>query len=233
MKKYGMVIAIGREVKGVLEAFGEVEKIEEIPFETYLVRRQNALIYVAVSGMGEISAAGATQFLIAKYGVSAIFNFGFVGSLVKYLKCKDVVVCEKVVHYEIDTSAIDNVKPGHYDENPDPYFYFDKETLDFVKKEFPAVRSVRLASGDKFISSTETKNKLISNFDAEICDMEGAAICITANRNNVPALSLKIVSDNADEASPVDFNEIANEGTRDCARIIVDVVDGFSSKDRA
>lgn len=28
MKKFGMVIAIGREVKGVLEAFGKVEKIE-------------------------------------------------------------------------------------------------------------------------------------------------------------------------------------------------------------
>ena len=68
MKKFGMVIAIGREVKGVLEAFGKVEKIQNKPYDTYLVSRENALIYVAVSGMGEISAAGATEDLIAKYG---------------------------------------------------------------------------------------------------------------------------------------------------------------------
>ncbi len=225
MKKFGMVIAIGREVKGVLEAFGKVEKIGEVPFDTYLVRRENAELFVAVSGMGEISSASATQFLISKYGVGAIFNFGFVGSLVGYLKCKEVVACEKVVHYEIDTSAIDNVKVGHYDENPDPYFYFDKKLLDVVKKSFPALKLVRLASGDKFISSSEVKNKLISDFDAEICDMEGAGVCIVANKNAVPAISIKIVSDNADEESPVSFAEIANEGTRDCAKIIVDVID--------
>lgn len=46
MKKFGMVIAIGREVKGVLEAFGKVEKIENKPYDTYLVSRENALIYV-------------------------------------------------------------------------------------------------------------------------------------------------------------------------------------------
>ena len=32
MKKFGMVIAIGREVKGVLEAFGKVEKIQNKPY---------------------------------------------------------------------------------------------------------------------------------------------------------------------------------------------------------
>lgn len=182
MKKFGMVIAIGREVKGVLEAFGKVEKIQNKPYDTYLVSRENALIYVAVSGMGEISAAGATEFLIAKYDVRAIFNFGFVGTLTKRFGCKDVAVVEKVVHYEIDTSAIDNVKAGHYDENPDPYFYFDKNLVSAVKKDFPKIKTARLASGDKFISSSEVKDKLIADFDAEICDMEGAGICIIANK---------------------------------------------------
>ena len=176
MKKFGMVIAIGREVKGVLEAFGKVEKIENKPYDTYLVSRENALIYVAVSGMGEISAAGATEFLIAKYDVRAIFNFGFVGTLTKRFGCKDVAVVEKVVHYEIDTSAIDNVKAGHYDENPDPYFYFDKTLISAVKKDFPKIKTARLASGDKFISSSEVKDKLIADFDAEICDMEGLSL---------------------------------------------------------
>lgn len=46
MKKFGMVIAIGREVKGVLETFGKVEKIQNKPFDTYLVSRENALTYV-------------------------------------------------------------------------------------------------------------------------------------------------------------------------------------------
>ena len=97
-----------------------------------------------------------------------------------------------------------------------------------MKKDFPKIKTARLASGDKFISSSEVKDKLIADFDAEICDMEGAGICIIANKNGVPALSLKIVSDNADETSPADFNEIADQGTSDCAKIIVDVIDAIA-----
>ena len=37
MKKFGMVIAIGREVKGVLEAFGKVEKIENLRKILYFI----------------------------------------------------------------------------------------------------------------------------------------------------------------------------------------------------
>lgn len=161
MKKFGMVIAIGREVKGVLEAFGKVEKIENKPYDTYLVSRENALIYVAVSGMGEISAAGATEFLIAKYDVRAIFNFGFVGTLTKRFGCKDVAVVEKVVHYEIDTSAIDNVKAGHYDENPDPYFYFDKTLISAVKKDFPKLRRQGLLPGTSSFRQAKLKINLL------------------------------------------------------------------------
>lgn len=232
MKKFGMIIAISQEIEGVLHAFGEVEKICEKPFETFKVLRKNAEIYVALSGAGEIASSSATQYLICSYGVCAVLNFGFVGALDKNLVCKQVVACEAAVHYEYDVSGLEKKKRGHYYENDEPYFYFDKNLLAVVKKDFPEIATVKLASGDKFICDSNIKNGLIKDFGAQICDMEGAGIVITALRNGVPAMSIKVISDNADEKSPVSFSEIAAAGTRDCAKIIVDLVYKLSEREK-
>ena len=42
------------------------------------------------------------------------------------------------------------------------------------------------------------------------------------------AAALFASCDNADETSPADFNEIADRGTSDCAKIIVDVIDAIA-----
>ena len=76
MKKFGMVIAIGSELSGVLNAFGKVGKSTSGPFPVYKVGRDNAEIFVAASGVGQIAAAAATQYLISEYKVEAVLNFG-------------------------------------------------------------------------------------------------------------------------------------------------------------
>lgn len=225
MDKFGMVIAIGEELQGVLSAFGRVEKKETGAFDVYFVRHGDCEIVIAVSGAGEIAAAAATQYLISKYAVQAVLNFGFVGALNENLKCQQIVLVSDVVHYDFDTSLIDNVEVGKYLEYPEVAI---KPYGDLVSKTafaFPSIEKVRLASGDKFIAEKEKKEWLADTFAAEICDMEGAAIILTANRNKIPSLSIKIVSDNADEDSPVSFSTIAAEGTADCARILLGVID--------
>ena len=42
------------------------------------------------------------------------------------------------------------------------------------------------------------KDYLIKEFDADICDMESAGITLTAIKNKVDLISLKIVSDDGD-----------------------------------
>ena len=61
--------------------------------------------------------------------------------------------------------------------------------------------SVRLASGDKFISDSDIKSRLVTKFNANVCDMEGAGIALTCTRAHVPFSMIKLVSDGADEGA--------------------------------
>lgn len=65
---------------------------------------EDYIMYVVDSGAGEISAARATQFLITKYGVDMILNFGVVGALTDEMKTADMCVIESVIHYDYDTT---------------------------------------------------------------------------------------------------------------------------------
>ena len=68
-----------------------------------------------------------------------------------------------------------------------------------------------MASGDKFVASKEDKNYL-RTLGAEICEMECAGLVIASVRNNVPLLSIKVISDKADESADVSFAEVVKKG---------------------
>ncbi len=230
MKKFGMVIAIEKELADVLKVFGQVRQVRNDAYKVFKITRDNAEIYVAASGAGQIAASGATQFLISEYKVEAILNYGFVGSLSADIKCMDILLVKEVVHYEFDTSLIDGCEVGRYLQYNGVEIPLSLTLRSKTVEDFPELRAVRLASGDKFIASAEKKQWLVDTFGADICDMEGAGIALTANRNGVPVLSVKVVSDNADESSPKTFTEIAQRGTAECAIILTDIVDKLSIK---
>lgn len=234
MKKFGIVIAIAVELENVLNALGGVDKIDEVgPYEVYHVSRGKGKLFVVVSGVGEIASAAATQMLITKFGVQAVLNFGFVGALDTTLKCQQVVVVKDVVHYDFDTSAIDNVPVGQYEGFDERYLLTDSRLLAVTEKAFHDMRPVRLASGDKFIADSEKKAWLIREFHADICDMESAGIVLTAIRNDVPVLCIKVISDNADESSPVSFMDIVYNGSKNCAGIFTAILDELCSKKKS
>lgn len=224
MKRYGLVIAIERELFGVLSVFGKIQETIHGAFDVNIVKHNDCEIVICSSGIGEISSSSATQYLISKYNVDAILNFGFVGALKDEFKCQQIVMVKDVVHYDIDTSKIDNIPAGRYLEYPDVAINPYGNLYNKARNIFD-IKSVRLASGDKFIASQNKKQWLIDNFSADICDMEGAGIILTANRNKIPSLLLKVISDNADENSPVSFSEIAEKGTIDCANILIKLID--------
>jgi adenosylhomocysteine nucleosidase len=152
------------------------------------------------------------QLLVDKFDVDAVLNFGFVGSLDNRFDVGDLVLAEKVVHYQFDTSAIDNVPAGQYDGNDSIYFNTDKQLMDKVQNQLDTkLPQVVVASGDKFVASKEDKNYL-RTLGAEICEMECAGLVIASVRNNVSLLSIKVISDKADESADVSFAEVVKKG---------------------
>lgn len=193
-KKIGMVVAV--EIDAVLTHLGE--PVETASYGSLPVRVYDlecAFLYVAHSGAGEIGAAAATELLCALYQVDMILNFGVVGGLTEEMNTAASALVEKVVHYDFDTSEIDNCEVGRYLELPDIYIPLDEALLKKAGEAFPELPKVICASADKFVSDPEAKRELHRKFGASICDMESAAIALTAYRAGVPALMIKTVSD--------------------------------------
>ena len=193
-KKIGMVVAV--EIEAVMEHLGDPvgeERYGTLPVTAYDLG--SAMLYVAHSGAGEIGAAAATELLCFLYRVDMILNFGVVGGLTDEMKTAASALVEKVVHYDFDTSTIDHCEVGRYLELPDIYIPADRELLRKAAEAFPALPKVICASADKFVSDPEAKRELHRQYGASICDMESAAIALTAYRAGVPALLIKTVSD--------------------------------------
>ena len=65
------------------------------------------------------------------------------------------------------------------------------------------------------------------DFEADICEMELAGLAIACERNNLPLLSLKVVSDKADESATANFVEIVHKGMEKLAVILPDVLNAL------
>ena len=211
--KIGIITAMADETTPLYQKMGKATgeiKVAGVTVFKYDIDGNE--IFLVRSGVGEIRAAMTFQLLVDKFDVDAVLNFGFVGSLDNRFDVGDLVLAEKVVHYQFDTSAIDNVPAGQYDGNDGIYFNTDKQLMDKVQNQLDTkMPQVVVASGDKFVASKEDKNYL-RTLGAEICEMECAGLVIASVRNNVPLLSIKVISDKADESADVSFAEVVKKG---------------------
>lgn len=191
----GVVVAMQSELDPFL--VGKSYTTDKVgSFDVYSLDIAGKAVYITkLATVGEICSSAATQMLITKYGVEAIMNFGVVGALTDSAKLCDVMLVSGVVHYDMDTSAIDGVPVGRYTAFDDTTIPTSTKLLDIAHGIEPSLPIVRCASGDKFVESQATKHHLATTFGCEICDMELAGIVITATLADVEVLSVKAVSD--------------------------------------
>ena len=97
MKKIGMIVAMTKELKEYFTRLGKVIDLSDDIYEAWSAEAYGKQLFIIKSGVGEISAAAATQYLITKYGVDIIINFGICGKLSSSLKLLDTVAVKNVV----------------------------------------------------------------------------------------------------------------------------------------
>lgn len=219
MKKIGLIAAMTKELEPLLEKCNGTEEVARFGGKKVLKTTLNGKqLFIIESGVGEIYAAAATQFLITALGVEGIVNFGVCGSLTPVLGLKKTVFLKGVVHYEMDTTAIDDLKVGQYPDFPTEVIPANETLLNKAKELFPEIRTVICASGNKFIADEKDKHYLSQTFNAEVCEMESAGILLTCTLNEVPCLMVKAVSDG--EGGADDFVKTVHEA----ARVYIDLV---------
>lgn len=230
--RIGIITAMAEEMLPIYQKLGNLTAQSKI--HGALVRKielADDTLYLATCGVGEINAATTAQLLVDLFDIEVLLNFGFVGTLKANIAVGELVIAERVCHYQFDTSLLDGTRVGQYIDRDDIYFYLDGSLIDRVLAAIGKdMKRVAVASGDVFVASSAQKKRLAEEFGCDICEMELAGLAIACMRNAIPLLSIKVVSDRADDGAPVSFDEVVRKGLSKYEKILPAVLAGVTGK---
>ena len=152
MRKIGLIVAV--EEEAMRQKYGEGYDLND-GYGTVLYQTAKSQVYALYSGAGEIFSAAATQYLIDRYEVAAVLNYGVVGGCREDLMADEPCLVDCVVHWQYDLSDVDGVPVGRYMEYPDRRLKTDERLMKMASRMFPNLRHVCCASGDKFMGKAE------------------------------------------------------------------------------
>ena len=223
--KIGIIGAMDSEVNLLKETMHATRQETKAGMEFCEGTLGNMKAVVVQSGMGKVHAAICAQILVDDFAVTHIINTGVAGSLNEKLDIGDVVVSVDAVQHDFTVEAI-GFKKGEIPYTGQVAFAADEglrqKAVLGLKKILPQVSAVegRVCSGDQFISSQEAKDMIVSDFDGDCVEMEGAAVAQVCYVNKIPFIILRAISDKADESSPVSFEEFEKQAAKNSASLV-------------
>ena len=204
----GIIGAMEIEVDALISMLSshECETVSGIKFYTGTL--EGRTVAIAKCGIGKVFAAICAQTMIIKYSPKLLVNTGVGGALASGLNTGDIVIADKLCQHDMDTSAIGDPK-GLVSGINMIYFDADTRAVEILETEARALglttRIGTIASGDKFIASREDKERIIADFSASACEMEGCAVAQVAYVNETPFAVVRAISDSADGEATMDY----------------------------
>ena len=204
----GIIGAMEPEVEALIASIDNpsTEKVSGITFYTGKIGEKS--VAIAKCGIGKVFAALCAQTMILKFAPDLLVNTGVGGALASGISTGDIVIASDLCQHDMDTSAIGDPK-GLVSGINMIYFEADKRAgeilLATAKSLSLNARLGRIASGDKFIASAEDKKRIITDFSADACEMEGCAIAQVAYVNGTPFAVVRAISDSADGEATMDY----------------------------
>lgn len=163
-------------------------------------------------GIGKVNAAAATAYLIASEKAQIILNAGLSGA-VSGLKREDMVAGESYIECDFDLTAI-GYKPGEKCDGQKSLLKADEKLLSYALAS-AGIKKAPCGTGDIFLSDPVKKEFFKNTFSIQSFDMETGAIASVCDKAGIPMLSLRKISDDADDSSVEDYREM-NDRKESC-----------------
>lgn len=223
----GIIGAMVPEVEAIIAALDnhECECVSGIDFHTGKIGAKT--VAVAKCGIGKVFAAICAEIMILKYSPRLLVNTGVGGALASGLTTGDIVIADSLCQHDMDTSPIGDPK-GLVSGINVIYFESDKRASEILLSSAAELgltaRLGRIATGDKFIASSADKDRIIADFSADACEMEGCAIAQTAFVNNTPFAVVRAISDSADGEATMDYPTFLGIASRNSTNLTLSLV---------
>ena len=226
MEEYiGIITATIEEFEAIKDIMKQAEEIKyyDLTFCTGKINIKN--IILVKCGVGKVNAARTTQILTDKFNVKSIINVGSAGGLNNNLEIGDIVIAKELVQHDFDITPFGHEKG--YITDTGKFFKCDEKLINIfknVKIEGIKITTGIIASGDIFCADVYMKEKIRDKFNADCCEMEGAAIAQVCYLNKIPFLVIRAISDIPNGKNHIEFDKFIKLASKNCAKIIKNVL---------
>lgn len=184
---------------------------------------------IAVCGVGKVFAAMCTQAMILEYKPDFIINTGVGGTLTTSLHCGDILIADKVVQHDMDTSPLGDPR-GLISGINKIYFECDSAAVNGICESAVELginfKTGTVASGDRFVADKAVKEDIINTFGGNVCDMESGAIGQVCFVNKVPFAIVRAISDEADGEAQTDYMTFMAKAADNASRLVKNFLGG-------
>lgn len=208
MKKIGVILADTKEYEPFINYFSNVkgENINIGGNEAKLFHVADDCDVIAVHcGIGKVNASNAAAALIYAHAVNIILSAGLSGAVSGVCR-EEIIAGTQYVECDFDLRPLGlplGVKP-----DGDEYIHNADSRLLSYAMEYPHMKSGRLGTGDIFLADSARKDEYRETFDISAFDMETAAIACVCSKNNARFISVRKISDDADDTSNQSYREM-------------------------
>lgn len=219
MKTIVIIGAMPSELADIRNILGEAEIKRFSRFDFYINKYKNNTIINACCGIAKVNAALCTQAAIDNFHPDCVINTGIAGGMNSAVKVCDIVISTEVLPHDLDL---------HFLQDYPPYcgiFRSDMNLITIAEKvcNESGISSFRgrIVSGEAFISSNEVKAEIQKRLDPYAVDMESAAVGHCCFLNEMPYVSVRCISDNADDEGAISFDEFEKIAAKRVAEIVL------------
>ncbi len=227
----GILGALAQEVTALKSAMTEVEQDIYLGRTFWRGSLAGQSVVVVEGGVGKVRATITATALVSRYPLVGLIFTGVAASLHDGLRLGDVVLAHRAIEHDFGVEDGAGFRPG-IDFVPgleakvlvaDPALLrraqqaHQGSQLQSLGSHPPRVLEGLVTSGDIFVGHATVRDRIRAQTQADVVEMEGAAVLRVAQDAGIPCLLVRSVSD---EGSSVDFLALVDNVAHNSAELV-------------
>ena len=222
----GILCALDREIEELLSELEGAEHRALCGYDYAAGTLRGQKVVLCKCGVGKVNAAVCAQTMLLNWNVDLVINSGVAGALKEPLEIGDICVATELVQHDVDTSAIGD-PVGFVSTVERIYFPCAERAVEGILRAAARLDHVRalpgrVASGDQFVTDRAVKERIVKNFDASACEMEGGAIAQVCCINGVDCAVIRAISDSSSGRHQMEYQEFMPMAAHNSAQVVLE-----------
>ncbi|MGN0803158.1 MAG: 5'-methylthioadenosine/adenosylhomocysteine nucleosidase [Candidatus Faecivicinus sp.] len=234
MDRVGLIGAMPMELEPLMARLEDAREEHVGPLTFHLGKIAGVAVVVGCCGIGKVNAAMGAQAMLQAYQPRRVIHVGVGGGLIGRLKVGDVVIASGCVQYDVDTTALGD-PPGFVSTVNKIEFECDRDVREDIlaaangmaERRFELF-SGRVATGDRFLTRRQEKQRIVDDFSALTCDQESCAIAQVCCIHGTPVAVIRAVSDASDDAHADEYASFAPAAAENAASVALRYLESLS-----